>query len=438
MRNVESRLDSIEMPQSPVQDLPRTEWDALVVGAGPAGSLCSLRLAALGYRVLLLDKASYPRDKVCGDGLMGASLLAVENLELLDQVLAQGHAISEALLISPRRVEVRIPVRIVTLRRRILDSMLAARAVDAGVTFARGSVRSVFVREAAPPSVILEETGQSVSAKVIVLATGARVRLLRELDLLERSQPSGVAVRCYVRSPFKIDHALFSNEKALGPGYAWVLPMGQDEYNVGCGISYRFPRSQRANLLTAFKLFASQCPEVKDLFEKASLISPLQGWPLRCGLQGCRVLGPGPVLVIGEAMGSTLPFSGEGIGRALQSGEIAAQVLHEALGSSTMESLKQYPQRLQDAMGGMHRSYTVLENLVARSWITEAGARWARKSELLRYATSKGVSEELDPKKLLSLRKILKVLWRTRRPFQSKTGGPTGIPPSQSPRHPAP
>ena len=396
--------------QPPASSLPTQPWDALIVGAGPAGCTAGLYLASRGHRVLIMDRARFPREKVCGDGLIGYSLRTVGELGLGEAALGLGCPIREALLISPSGTEVRIQTEIVTLRRSILDTLLIQKAVEAGAVFCQGHAAAISSPQPGEVQVSLHGNDSPLCARAAVIATGSRVDLVRQVGLLECSRPRGVAARCYVRSKRRLDHAIFSNERLLGPGYGWVLPMGDGVYNVGCGISLRPRQTREANLLQAFRQFTTERRHVREIFDQAESVSPIRGWPLRYGLTGTRPIGSGPILVLGEAVGATLPFSGEGIGRAMQTGKIAAEALHDALRSGEWARVRSYEDRLLAEVAPLERSYQTIENLVTRAWVTELGAWIARRSALVRDVTSRIVRDELDPWRLLSLGKMVRYL----------------------------
>src|SRR5688572_18716613 len=113
-------MDSCEW-QVPLEGQPRTGWDAIIVGAGPAGAIAACELAAQGLRTLLVDRHRFPREKICGDALIPDSLHALGRANLLEEVRAAGQRWSEACVYSPSKIEVAIPGEYLTIKRETLD-----------------------------------------------------------------------------------------------------------------------------------------------------------------------------------------------------------------------------------------------------------------------------------------------------------------------------
>ena len=156
-------------------------WDVIVIGAGPAGSIAARRLASEGHAVLLLDQFGFPRDKVCGDALMPDAVTVLRRNGLYERVLRAGHLVRRGSIFSPSQIEVAVPGEYLTLRRSVLDSLLADGAVEDGAEFRQVSVSKV-EPDPAGREVVVAAKGRSqlLRARVVIIATGASVSLLRE------------------------------------------------------------------------------------------------------------------------------------------------------------------------------------------------------------------------------------------------------------------
>jgi flavin-dependent dehydrogenase len=345
--------------QVPLDGHARFDWDVTVIGAGPAGCVAAAHLAAVGYRTLLLDRKSFPREKVCGDGLIPDALRALSRIGLEEEVRQRGHEISRVSFFSASRIEVDVPGDFVTLRRRELDTMLAREAVSRGTTFCEGEVGAL--EEAADGSVRCRIAGDDrvVRSRVALVATGVSTRLLRGSGVVAEEDPNAIALRCYVRSPVRLDRLMISFDRSVTPGYAWIFPLGKGEYNVGCGV---FSRRTNARL------------------------------------------------PIGETIGATYPFSGEGIGKAMETGEIAAQTVDEAFRTGRFDVMENFGARVEADLGRMYRGYRVAEDWMSKTWLLDIIARRARRSRFMRKAIAGVLNETIDPSPIFSLRGIVRSL----------------------------
>ncbi len=322
--------------------IPTDTCDTLVIGAGPAGSACALELARQGQQVMLVDQHDFPRDKVCGDGLIPDAHRALQRLGLYDEVMASAQAVAHVACIGPRGGRVDVPGRLAVLPRLQFDDILKRGAERAGAQFrspwrfeaplldgANGRVVGALLKTPDGP--------RQVQARWTVLATGAVPAALMAAGLCERHTPSGVALRGYVHNPKMVGRIRALEvvwHKRLAMGYGWVFPCPGGVFNIGFGLAHSHARSQQTgrasmadvNLRELFKVFTSLHAPARELIEGGRWTGPLKGAPLRCSLEGAQLTRPG-LLVTGEAAGSTYAFSGEGIGKAMETGLMAADAL---------------------------------------------------------------------------------------------------------------
>jgi geranylgeranyl reductase family protein len=328
-------------------DLPPSTCDVLVVGAGPAGSACALWLARQGFAVVLVDQHDFPRDKVCGDGLIPDAHHALQRLGVYDEVMSQALCLPHVACIGPRGGRIDVPGQLAMLPRRELDDILKRAAERAGARFfapwrfeqplleGEGDSATVVGACLKSPSHGLLE----VRAPWLVLATGAVPRALMAAGLCDRHTPTGVALRAYVHHPAMAAtrHALeVVWHKQLRKGYGWIFPGPGDVFNIGVGFAASQAKTAggRAamadvNLRELFKAFTEVYAPAGELMRGGTVVSEIKGAPLRCSLEGARFSRPG-LLVSGEAAGSTYAFTGEGIGKAMETGLLAAEALIEA------------------------------------------------------------------------------------------------------------
>lgn len=393
--------------QRPASAVPAGRWDTLVVGAGPAGSLASLHLARHGYRVLLLDRDPFPRDKTCGDLLIADALQALDRAGLLGAVRQSAYPVEGFSVYSPSRLHFELPGRFLTLRRRRLDALLVRRAVEAGTVFAHGKVEGLIPRADGTVACSVAGRPEPFAARTAVLATGASVDLLRRLNVPVRRQPDGLAARCYVHSRVPPGRLVVSFDRPIVPGYGWVFPLGGGEYNVGCGV-FGNAGTARVNLRDLFRRFTGRFPPAAELLRDGGSMTPLSGARLRCGLRDAGRAAAGRVLAVGETIGATYPLTGEGIGKAMQTGELAAAALHEAFRAGDLDRLCDFPARLEAELRGRYRGYARAEAWLCRPWLNDLLAWRVGRSRGLRARVAAVFDADADPGPVFSVGGVLR------------------------------
>jgi menaquinone-9 beta-reductase len=330
-----------------MSDTAPSSCDVLVVGAGPAGSACAQQLARAGFKVLLVDQHEFPRDKVCGDALIPDAHTAFGRLGVHHEVMKLARRASHLGCVGPKGGRVDVPGRLAVLPRLELDDILRRAALRAGARWLAPAryeaplVDSGDRVERVIGARLKLDGGEmhDVRATWTVLATGAVPQALMAAGVCDRRTPSGVALRGYVRNlamagRFKTLDVVW--HKALAGGYGWIFPCPDGVFNVGVGLAHSHEAGDDGreamsdvNLRELFERFCSVYPPAGELVAGGEKLGPLKGAPLRCSLAGARFSRPG-LLVTGEAAGSTYAFTGEGIGKAMETGILAAETIAEA------------------------------------------------------------------------------------------------------------
>jgi geranylgeranyl reductase family protein len=318
--------------------------DVLVVGAGPAGSAAAQLLARAGRSVVVVDQQAFPRDKVCGDGLIPDAHRALARLGVLAQVMAEARSSTTLTCIAPRGGRIDVPGRLAVLPRKRLDEIVCRAAVAAGARMF-APVRFVApIREGSGKGLVVGATlkhgdvVREVRAPWLVLASGAQPQATLAAGMCDRRTPSGIALRGYIENAAmrsRITSLEVVWHKRLSPGYGWIFPVGGDVFNIGVGVAQSDRQGGRhavkhVNLREVFAAFKDLYAPARDLVAGGRWLADageeLKGAPLRCSLEGAQLEAPG-MLVTGEAAGSTYAFTGEGIGKAIETGIHAAEAI---------------------------------------------------------------------------------------------------------------
>ena len=406
-----------------MSDAPLPEsCDVLVVGAGPAGSACGQMLARAGLRTVLVDQHDFPRDKTCGDGLIPDAHAALRRLGVYDEVMAAAQPAQHVACIGPRGGRVDVPGSVAVLPRKVLDHILVRAAQRSGAALhTPWRFDAPLVEGERVVGARLKSAGQvqEVRAPWVVLATGAPPQAMIASDLCQRRTPTGIALRGYVHSPSMVGRIRALEivwHKRLKHGYGWIFPCPGGMFNIGVGLADCFSlagtqrlRMQDVNLREVFDAFCEVYEPARELMRSGRLQGDLKGAPLRCSLDGALYSRAG-MLATGEAIGSTYDFSGEGIGKAMQTGMLAAAAL-----------IKGHEQRLSD--GAVREAYEAsirelqprfelyrkASRVNAHPWLADLVIWRARNSPRILRRMSGVLEETSNPGNLVSAKGIAKL-----------------------------
>jgi menaquinone-9 beta-reductase len=394
--------------------------DVLVVGAGPAGSACAQMLARAGLHTVLVDQHDFPRDKVCGDGLIPHA--ALRRLGVYEEVMALAQPAQHVACIGPRGGRVDVPGSVAVLPRKVLDHILVRAAQRAGAAL------HTPVRYEAP---LLEgnavvgarlkagERLHEVRAPWVVMATGAPPQAMIASELCQRRTPTGIALRGYVKNDAMVGHVRALEivwHKRLKQGYGWIFPCPGGVFNIGVGLGDCFGlagtgrlRMQDVNLRQVFEAFCEIYEPARELMATGTPLGELKGAPLRCSLDGALYSREG-MLASGEAIGSTYDFSGEGIGKAMQTGMLAAASLIKGREQQLTDAAVRadYEEALR-ALQPRFELYRKASRVNAHPWLADLVIWRARKSERILRRMSGVLEETANPGNLVSARGIAKL-----------------------------
>ncbi|AXH90211.1 MULTISPECIES: geranylgeranyl reductase family protein [Micromonospora] len=397
--------------------------DVIVVGAGPGGSATAYHLARHGVRVLLLEKTEFPREKVCGDGLTPRAVRQLIRMGV-DTSPEAGWLHNKGLRVIGGGIRLELdwpdlasfPNYGLVRTRLDFDDLLAQRAVAAGAKL-QTSVNVLGPVLGADDRVIgvQAEVGPdkepaTFHAPLVVAADGVSGRFPLALGLAKREdRPIGVAVRRYYRSPAKHDDDYLESwlelrakgSDALLPGYGWIFGLGDGRVNVGLGVlnsSSAFGKTNYRKLLTDW---LANTPEDWGMTDESNAEGPILGAALPMGFNRVPHYTRG-VLLVGDSGGMVNPFNGEGIAYAMESGEMAAEVVVQALarpaGAERERALMAYPQELKARFGGYYRLGGVFVKLIGRPEIMRMATKHGMPHPMLMRFVLKLLANLTDPR----------------------------------------
>jgi geranylgeranyl reductase family protein len=387
-----------------------TDADVIVVGAGPAGSTAAAYLARAGLDVLLLEKATFPRDKVCGDGLTPRGVKQLIDLGI-DTSIEAGWLHNRGLRVVGGPVTIELPWPDLAsfppygaVRPRLdFDEMLARHAEKAGArlherTTVTGAItdqrtgRILGVQGKHGP----EKQPVEYRAALTLACDGVSARLALSLGMDKRAdRPMGVAVRRYYTTPRTHDDFLESHlelwdrtiptQPRLLPGYGWIFGMGDGTSNVGLGILSTSTAYGKTDYRALLRSWLDGTPREWG-FREPNAVGKIGGAALPMSFNRTPHYRSG-LLLVGDAGGMVNPFNGEGIAYAMQSAQLAAECAVQALarpqGSPRERALRRYPATLRDELGGYFRLGNVFSQLIAHPSVMRAATRHGLKRQTL-------------------------------------------------------
>ena len=394
-------------PPFPPTSRPADEADVIVVGAGPSGSTTAYYLAQAGLDVLALEKSRFPREKVCGDGLTprGVKTLVAMGINVSEQ---DGWVRNKGLRVigAGKRLELPWPELSsypgygLVRPRTDLDQMLAERARQAGARVCEGVTVTGPVLDDRTGRIVgvtakTEDGERTYRGRIVVAADGNSSRLSVAMGLRKRDdRPLGVAVRTYYQSPRHDDDYLESwldlwDGDRLLPGYGWIFGMGDGTSNVGLGLLNTSAAFGHTDYHALLRKWLAGMPAEWG-FTEENRTQPIRGAALPMGFNRTPHYHHG-LLLVGDAGGMINPFNGEGIAYAMESGEILARTITQALArarwAQTERVLAGYPAELNKAYGSYYALGRVFVKAIGRPTLMRFATKHSMgRPALMRFA----------------------------------------------------
>lgn len=355
-------------------------FDVIILGAGPAGSTCTIALQESGLKVALLEKETFPRDKICGDAVSSVTKRVLRQIdpELEQMLLAYPPktSISKAKLYSPKFESLEIGFSLVghCIRRMDFDNWLFEKAKlnRTASVFQDVKVKDVSAHPAYAE--VLLADGTLMRAKVLVGCDGAHSIAAKKLAgfRVDKKHYSG-AVRQYYRNVKGLEGNALEVYFLKGylPGYFWIFPLSSNEANVGFGMLSDTISRKKIDLKQSMHEIIRNIPEIHERFKHATPLEEIKGFGLPLGSKKHAISGH-RFMLCGDAASLIDPFSGEGIETAMESGKFAAEQIMKSFATDAFDAatLKAYDQRVYRKMWGNFRNHYYLQKLLSdRTWL---------------------------------------------------------------------
>lgn len=350
-----------------------------IIGAGPGGVATALKLSYLGIESVLIDKAVFPRDKVCGDAVSGKVTTLLNRLDpdILERFAGQPtHTdVWGITFVVPNGKALNIPFQPNYVRdkknapgyickRMDFDHFMVeeVRRRD-NIRFFEGQSVEQYSRVSEGWSVKSEDNSLEVEAQILIVANGAHSSFTRKIAGIEKDNAHHAgAVRAYYKNVGDLQKDNFIELhflKELTPGYFWVFPLPDGHANVGLGMRSDFISKRSLNLKKSFFEIVENHPAFKERFKNAEMVGKLEGYGLPLGSKSREISGD-HFMLVGDAGHLIDPLTGEGIGHAFYSGFIAAEQARDCLVGNdfSAEFMKAYDVRVARVLGSeMKLSY---------------------------------------------------------------------------------
>lgn len=372
--------------------MPKIDTQVVIIGAGPGGATASIFLAKAGIKHFIIDKAIFPRDKICGDALSGKSITILKDIDkgLLQKLKTKTDQYLNCWgvqFIAPNGKALTLPLREnkndpsgfrggFVVKRNVFDNDLFNLIDKHFATVKTGCTVKDITDHTDQIEIIYDEAGvhKSIYCEMVIGAEGDRSIVAKKLaghKMDPRYYAAGL--RGYYKNvsgfhPDKFIELHFINE--VLPGYLWIFPLPNNEANVGIGLLSQKIRSKNLRIKEMMLNAIKNNPILKDRFKDAELIGDIKGWGLPLGAKKRNISG-NRFLLVGDAASLIDPFTGEGIGNAMLSGKYAADIIKDALigNNFSEEFLKSYDEKIYNRLSNeMQLSYRI-QRLVNRPWL---------------------------------------------------------------------
>ena len=399
-------------------------YDLIIVGAGPAGTTAALYADQMGLKSVLVDKATFPRDKICGDAISGKSIRYMNELGILDEVSdLDGAEINRITFGSPSHKQFDIHLnkndsnikKGFVIPRQIFDNFLLEKAQNVTTVKDGFKVKDILYENDKIIGVRGEEKGEAkeLEAPIILGCDGANSFVARKLGLYQSDMKNtSIAIRCYYKGVKGLsDQIELHFVKEVLPGYFWLFPAGDDLANIGIGLTKADAKKEQRTLREILDE-VTRSEYFRDRFSDAKPMEVPLGWNLPLGRIKRKNYGSG-FMLLGDAAGLVDPFTGEGIGNAMVSAKYAVEVAAKAIKANDCSAsvLSEYSSLVWDEIGNELNTSSKLQDLAKYKYLLNFVINRSSQSRELQEIISGMLINKFPREKLSNPMFYLKILF---------------------------
>lgn len=407
----------------------------VIVGAGPAGCATSLFLSKAKIHHTLIDKAVFPRDKVCGDALSGKVVYVFKQLDetLLDRFTSQPRSFLPSWGVkfaAPNGKSIDIPFKSDVSKEKHAPGFISMRMdfdyelfkmLDPNyANILQGTELNLIERTSNGLNLFCKNINNNPiefkEVKLVIGAEGDRSVVGKQLgSIVKENDHYCAGIRAYYDGvtdmhPQNFIELHFLEE--LLPGYFWIFPLPDGQANVGAGMLSSSVSKKKVNLKADMLRAIKDNPNIKQRFKNATLQGKIEGWGLPLGSKQRNISGD-HFLLTGDAASLIDPFTGEGIGNAMYSGMLAARHIENCLSENRFDAAfnKAYDHSFYSRQWDELKLSHTMQKLCRFPWLFNFVVNKANKNKTLRETIS-CMFEDLDMRaKLRSPKFYLKLLF---------------------------